>query len=296
LYETFYGLRQKPFALLPDPRFLFASRTHRVALNLLEYGLSEQTGFVVLTGEVGTGKTTLVRHLLNLVDEEVVAGLVPPTNPSFDELLKWMLLAFDLDFAGRDRIEQQKMLIDFLFDRYTGGERCVLIIDEAQHLGVQALEQLRLFSNVNSGMDHILQFILVGQPELRATLQRPELRQFVQRITVHYDLEPLNVEDTTNYIRHRLEVAGGGAGLFSEEACAAVHYFSNGTPRLINALADLALVHGYADERAHVDLDLVVDAALARSGGGLSAFAILPKELSREQIRARVLDAAARNA
>jgi general secretion pathway protein A len=293
VYESFYGLSRKPFAMLPDPRFLYASRTHKIALNLLEYGLAEQSGFVVLTGEVGTGKTTLMRHLLNLVEDEVVAGLVPPTYPSLDELLKWMLLAFDVDFQGKDRVEQQKAFVDFLIARYAEGKRCVLIVDEAQHLGPEALEQLRMFSNVNSGSDHLLQFILVGQPELREILQRPQLRQFVQRITVHYDLEPLTREETASYIRHRLEVAGGRAEIFDVEACAAVHYFSKGIPRLINALCDLALVHGYADEHRRVTLDLVIEAAIARSQGGLGAFRAMPADLTREQVRARILHAKA---
>jgi general secretion pathway protein A len=291
MYESFYGLDRKPFAMLPDPRFLYASRTHKIALNLLEYGLAEQSGFVVLTGEVGTGKTTLMRHLLNLVEDEVVAGLVPPTYPSLDELLKWMLLAFDVDYHGKDRVEQQKAFVDFLIGRYAEGKRCVLIVDEAQHLGPEALEQLRMFSNVNSGADHLLQFILVGQPELREILRRPQLRQFVQRITVHYDLEPLTREETASYIRHRLEVAGGRAEIFEAEACAAVHYFAKGIPRLINALCDLALVHGYADDRPQIDMDVVIDAAIARSAGGLGAFATLPGDLSPDQIRSRILGA-----
>jgi general secretion pathway protein A len=291
VYESFYGLSRKPFAMLPDPRFLYASRTHKIALNLLEYGLAEQTGFVVLTGEVGTGKTTLMRHLLNLVEDEVVAGLVPPTYPSLDELLKWMLLAFEVDFEGKDRVEQQKAFVDFLIARYAEGKRCVLIVDEAQHLGPEALEQLRMFSNVNSGSDHLLQFILVGQPELREILQKPQLRQFVQRIAVHYDLEPLSREETANYIRHRLEVAGGEAEIFDAEAYAAVHYFSKGIPRLINALCDLALVHGYADEHPRVTIDLVVEAAIARSQGGLGAFRTLPADLTREQVLGRILNA-----
>lgn len=292
MYEASYGLRQKPFALLPDPRFLYASKTHKVALNLLEYGLAEQTGFLVLTGEVGTGKTTLTRHLLNLVEDEVVAGLVPPSYPSLDELLKWILLAFELEYQGKDRVEQQKLFIDFLIARYAEGKRCVLIVDEAQHLGPEALEQLRMFSNVNSGPDHLLQFILVGQPELRAMLQKPQMRQFVQRIAVHYDLQPLTRDETARYIRHRLEVAGGSREIFADAACEAVHYFSKGVPRLINALCDLALVHGFADEQPQIGIDLVIEAAIARSVGGLGAFAQVPSDLSRDQLRSRILAAA----
>jgi type II secretory pathway predicted ATPase ExeA len=290
VYETFYGLRQKPFSLLPDPRFLYASRTHRIALNLLEYGVAEQTGFIVLTGEVGTGKTTLIHHLLELIEEEVIIGLLPPTYPSLEELVKWLLLAFDLEFRDLDRVAQHKLLVDFLIQRYAEGKRCILIVDEAQHLGAEALEHLRIFSNINSGADHLLQFILVGQPEFRALLKRPDLRQFVQRVSVDYDLEPLTRTDTMNYIRHRLEVAGGSPHLFDDAACAAAHFFSKGIPRLINALCDLALVHGYADERSQIDIDVVIDAAIARSQGGLSAFETLSDEASREQVKARIME------
>lgn len=291
MYETFYGLTQKPFSLLPDPRFLYASKTHSLALNLLEYGIADQPGFVVLTGEVGTGKTTLIRHLLDLIEDEVVVGLVPPTYPSLDELVKWILLAFDLDFRDMDRVEQHKILIDFLIKRYAEGKRCVLIVDEAQHLGAEALEQLRIFSNVNSGTDRLLQFILVGQPEFRTLLKRPDLRQFVQRISVDYHLQPLSRQDTGNYIRHRLQVAGGDPQLFDDAACAAVHHFSQGIPRLINALCDLALVHGYADEAPQIGIDLVIDAAFARAEGGIFRFETLSADTSREQVKAQILGA-----
>ena len=290
MYETFFGLRQKPFSLLPDPRFLYASRTHKIALTLLEYGLAEQAGFVVLTGEVGTGKTTLLRHLLHLVRDETVVGLVTNTHRSFGELMRWILLAFDLDFRGKDRVEQYQVLLDALVERYAEGRRCVLIIDEAQNLSEEALEQLRMLSNVNSEADHLLQLILVGQPELRETLKRPELRQFVQRIAVDYHLEPLGREETARYIAHRLEVAGAARPILTAEACAAVHYFSRGIPRLVNSLCDLALVHAYAEDVVEVDIDTVIGAAEARTRGGLAAFASLPDAPSRDQAKARILE------
>lgn len=290
MYETFFGLRRKPFSLLPDPRFLYASRTHKIALTLLEYGLAEQAGFVVLTGEVGTGKTTLLRHLLHLVEDEAVVGLVTNTHRSFGELMRWILLAFDLDFRGKDRVEQHQVLLDALVERYAEGRRCVLIIDEAQNLSEEALEQLRMLSNVNSEADHLLQLILVGQPELRETLKRPELRQFVQRIAVDYHLEPLGREETARYIAHRLEVAGAARPILTAEACAAVHYFSRGIPRLVNSLCDLALVHAYAEDVAEVDIDTVIGAAEARTRGGLAAFAALPDAPSRDQAKARILE------
>ena len=290
MYETFFGLKQKPFSLLPDPRFLYASRTHKIAINLLEYGLAEQAGLVVLTGEVGTGKTTLLRHLLHLARDETVVGLVTNTHRSLGDLMRWVLLAFDLNFRGKDQVEQYQVLLDALVERYAEGRRCVLIVDEAQNLSEEALEQLRMLSNVNSEADHLLQLILVGQPELRETLKRPELRQFVQRIAVDYHLEPLGREETARYIAHRLEVAGAARPIFTAEACAAVHYFSRGIPRLVNSLCDLALVHAYAEDVAEVDIDTIIGAAEARARGGLAAFAALPDAPSLDQAKARILE------
>ena len=288
VYETYFGFRQKPFSLLPDPRYLYASRTHKIAANLLEYGLAEQAGYVVLTGEVGTGKTTLLRYLLQRVENEVVVGLVTNTHHAFGELMKWIMLAYDLDFRGKDQVEQHQLFVDYLINRYAQGQRVVLIVDEAQNLGMEALEQLRMLSNVNSEADHLLQLILVGQPELRALLQRPEIRQFVQRIAIDYHLEPLSAEETGFYIQHRLEVAGASPHLFTEEAQAIVQYFAKGIPRLINSLCDYALVFAYADGRQEIDANTVIDAAAERMQGGLNIFAPMP-DLSREDIKRWIL-------
>jgi type II secretory pathway predicted ATPase ExeA len=289
LYERFFGLAGRPFSLLPDPRFLYASRTHTQALSLLEYGLTEQAGFVVLTGEVGTGKTTLLRHLLERVGDEVEVGLVTNTHRSFGELMKWVMRAFDLDFRDKDPVERHETFVDHLLLRYAEGKRVVLMIDEAQNLGAEALEQLRMLSNVNTGGDHLLQLMLIGQPELRALLQDASLRQFVQRVGIDYHLQPLDREDTARYLGHRLALVGGRASLFTAEACVGIHWFSHGIPRLINTLADLALVHAYADDRREVDLDLVIEAARARARGGLSGLRAPPEGVPPDETRRLIL-------
>ena len=289
MYEEFFGFKRKPFSLLPDPFFLYSSRTHRIAINLLQYGLQEQNGYVVLTGEVGTGKTTLLRELLYSSYSDLTIGLVTNTHHSFGEVMKWILSAFDIPFRDLDRVEQHQALLDFVIGRYTAGRRVILIIDEAQNLSGEALEQLRMLSNINSESNHLLQLILVGQPELRQLLKRDELRQFVQRIAVDYHIEPLTAEETAGYVAHRLEVAGGETNLFTEEARIAVHYFGRGIPRLVNAVCDYSLVFAYADEKPVVDLDTVIDAACERMQGGLGSLAELPQNVTREQFKRAIL-------
>jgi type II secretory pathway predicted ATPase ExeA len=294
VYEQYFGLSCKPFSMLPDPRFLFGSRTHRMALTMLQYGLVEQAGFVVLTGEVGTGKTTLLRKLLQAVDESVVIGLVTNTHRSFGELMKWILLAYSLEFKGLDEVERHQAFVDFLVEQYARGKRVALIIDEAQNLGEDALEQLRMLSNVNSEADNLLQMILVGQPELRALLRRPELRQVAQRIAIDYHLQPLGRAEVTGYIRHRVAIAGGDPELFDDEACAAVHFFARGIPRLVNSLCDVALVYAFAEELRRIGIDTIVDVVDERTQhGGLGAFETVPIDIPKSEIRARILNGAA---
>lgn len=284
MYETFFGLQEKPFSLLPDPRFLFPSRSHAMAMHMLEYGLAEQAGYVVLTGEVGTGKTTLLRHLLHSVDRTMVIGLVTNTHASFGELMKWILLAFDLDYREQDAVEQHRRFTDFLIAQYAQGLRVVLIVDEAQNLARDTLEQLRMLSNINSEADQLLQIILVGQPELRQMLEQPELRQFVQRISIDYHLDPLNGSETTQYIRHRMEVAGGNRDAFSDDACLAVTFFAKGLPRLINSLCDLALVYAFAEDQETITADIILDVISTRMAGGLAGFRQPPEGLGRDEL------------
>ena len=207
MYETFYSFREKPFSLLPDPAFLFLARQHSTALAVLEYGLVNQAGFTVVTGEIGCGKTTLIRHVLNTLGQDITVGLL--SNTQRGELLQWILMAFGLDYRGKEKVALYETFLEFIIDEYAKNRRTVLIIDEAQNLGVDALEELRMLSNVNADKDQVLQLILVGQPELRAILSRPALIQFAQRVAVDYFLGPLENEQIGSYIRHRLEIAGG---------------------------------------------------------------------------------------
>ncbi len=271
MYLSFYKFREKPFSLLPDPAFLYMSRNHRMAFSMLEYGLMNQAGFTVITGEIGSGKTTLVRQLLGQIenDDNIKVGLVSNAHRSYGELLQWVLLAFKLEYRGMEKVELYHTLVNFLNREYDLGHRTILIIDEAQNLDIEALEQLRMLSNINANKQLILQLMLVGQPELRNMLRRPELEQFAQRIAIDFHLSPLDLQGTSEYIKHRLAVAGGDPNIFEASACVTVHYYTRGVPRLINVLCDTALVCGFADEKATIDADLVHDVVRDKIIGGL---------------------------
>jgi type II secretory pathway predicted ATPase ExeA len=272
MYETFYNLRERPFSLLPDPSFLYMSRNHRMALAMLEYGFLNEAGFTVITGEIGSGKTTLVRQLLSQIraNENLRIGLVSNTHRSFGELLQWVLLAFELEYRGKEKVELYQTLARFLTQEYELGNRTILVIDEAQNLDIEALEQLRMLSNINADKNQFLQLVLVGQPNLRDTLRQPELEQFAQRIAVDFHLKPLNLQETCEYIRHRVVIAGGDANLFEAAACVTVYYYARGIPRLVNVLCDTALVCGYADNNPRITSDLIHDVVRDKNMGGIS--------------------------
>jgi type II secretory pathway predicted ATPase ExeA len=272
VYEPFYGFKVKPFALLPQEEFMFLSRQHRMALDLLIYGLRNQAMFCVVCGDIGTGKTTLIRYLLSRHGPRLSVGMVTGVNGTYGELMQWILSAFGLEYRGLDKIGMQHALVEFLKRQETQGKRVLLVIDEAQALEAEVLEELRLFSNINAGRMTLLQTVLVGQLTLRDTLRRSAMRQFAQRVAVDYLLSPLDKDQTEAYIRHRLGIANPGReDLFTAEACDAIFAASRGIPRIINLLCDTALVYGYADQKQSIDAGTVSEmlADKEREGGWL---------------------------
>jgi general secretion pathway protein A len=267
MYERHFGFTVKPFALTPDPAFLYASRQHAMALTMLEYGLESQAAFSLLTGDIGSGKTTLVRKLLRQLESQVAVGLISNTHGRFKSIHGWALSALGIAPKDDSDIAIYEALVDSFVHEYGKGRRTLLIFDEAQNLSIEALEELRLLSNVNSEKDLVLQILLVGQPELRAKLLRPELEQFAQRVSVDFHLRPLDRRETHAYICHRLEVAGGDAALFLPEAIEFMYARTNGVPRLLNQLGDFALVYAFADGRSTIDADLIAQVVRDRSAG-----------------------------
>lgn len=272
MYEGFYGFKVKPFSLLPQEEFMFLSRQHRMALDLLIYGLRNQAMFCVVCGDIGTGKTTLMRYLLSRHGPRMSVGMITGVNGTFTELMQWILAEFGLEYRGLDKISMQHALIQYLKNQEARGGRVMLVVDEAQTLEQEVLEELRLFSNVNAGRTMLLQTVLVGQLALRDTLRRAGMRQFAQRVAVDYLLSPLDSKQTEAYIRHRLGVAGPGKeDLFTADACEAIFTASGGIPRIVNLLCDTALVYGYADQKAAIDAITVTEMMQdkAREGGWL---------------------------
>ena len=271
MYEQFYGLQEKPFLLTPDADLFYLSRHHKAALNMLEYGLHGHASFIAITGEVGTGKTTLIRRFLQEVDESSTVGVITNTHRSFGDLLQWILLAFGLDYKNKDKVELYDVFVDFLINEYAANRRTMLIIDEAQNMDVETLEELRMLSNVNLRKDLVLQTVLVGQPELLDILKRPDMRQLAQRISVEYHLVPLTCQETVEYIRHRVSTVGGRPDLFDPTACVVIHHLTQGIPRLINVLCDTALVYGFAEDQEQIDFETICAVVQDKQRGGLAA-------------------------
>jgi len=269
MYETFYNLRTKPFALLPDSDFLYAGSVHRAAYGLLEYGVLSQAPFMVLTGDPGMGKTSLLQKLIAEHGQKHSIGLITNARYDIEHLLPWILLSLGLSTKQLDPVEAYHVFTQFLAQESKQHRRVILIVDEAQSLGVELLEELRLLSNLNDGKILKLQIILSGQPDLHVLLQRIDMTQFAQRIVVDYHLEPLTETETGHCIRHRLRVAGGSPSLFTNKSCALIHRLTKGNPRLINQVCEIALTYGFAEQARVITSKLVAQAALDRSKGGI---------------------------
>jgi len=248
MYESFYGFKEKPFDLHPDPDYLYMSRVHENTYVHLEYAILENKGFVVVTGEIGSGKTTLLNYLLNQISGNLQVGLVNNTNILPSEFLKMVCKEFELDPRTSDKAELIDIFSGFLIEQFAAGERVVLIIDEAQNLTNDTMEEIRMLSNIETEKHHLIQIILVGQPELRFKLQQSNLKQFAQRVTVHCHLKGLEKDEVKQYVEHRLEVGGSECfDIFDPETIEKISDYSRGIPRLINILCDSALVYGFAD-------------------------------------------------
>jgi general secretion pathway protein A len=269
MYEKFYHLREKPFSLAPDPAYLYMAKRHRHALTMLDYVLAEASGFALITGEVGSGKTTVVRHFLERIRDRANVAFITNTHPGMGSLLPWIVEALGLDAGQIPPAELYRRFVRHAKVEFDEGQRIVLVIDEAQNLGVQALEELRVLSNVNTGKEMILQTLLIGQPELREMLRMQNLRQFAQRIAIDHHIEALQRDETIGYVRHRLAVAGGSPELFTPQSLARIHECTGGIPRLVNILCDHALVYGFSDQQPTIGLEIVEQVIGDRSAGGL---------------------------
>jgi general secretion pathway protein A len=271
MYETFYGLREKPFNLNPDPEFFFMSREHGETYTQLEYAITENKGFVVITGEIGSGKTTLINYLLRRLRPDIEVAVLHHTLVRPKQFIKMLCQEFELSSDGMSKAEMLDLFYNFLLEQFAAGKRVVLIIDESQNLPEKTLEEIRLLSNLESEKSHLLQIILLGQPELKHKLEQKNLEQFVQRVTVYWHLKGLNQDEVGQYIRHRLTVAGSDENreIFLPEAVDALYTNSRGIPRLINILCDAALVHGYADELNAIGKDTIEEVVKIRNIGGI---------------------------
>ena len=257
MYEVFYGLKENPFSILPDPDFLYFDRRHNYAYAMMQYGIKSKAGFMVISGEIGCGKTTLVRHLLNNLEADLNVGLVNNTHRERKNLLQLVMLALGLPYEGMSEVALLDAFQRFVIEQYGLGRGVLLIIDEAQNLNPNALEYLRMLSNINADKNQLLQFLLVGQPQLKNLLARPELEQFSQRVEFDFHIKPFEPTDVQKYIEHRLAVAGRKTPLFTPEACAMIAGASQFIPRRINILCNTALVYGFAAEAEFIDHVLV---------------------------------------
>lgn len=265
MYSAYYSLEENPFKLAPEPRYLFLSEHHRNALNCLIYGIKEKKGFVLISGGIGTGKTTICRSLLRSLDDSIETALVFNTAISDLDLLEAIMTEYGIGQVDEQKTKKHYIdnLNEFLLARYEAGKNVVLIIDEAQNLSFSVLEQIRMLSNLETESEKLIQIILVGQPELNNKLMMPVLRQLNERITVRYDIKPLSPRDVRMYIDHRLRVAGGpGLITYTDGSFGLIYYYTEGIPRRINALCDRALLIGYSKGIYEINRKIIRTAAL----------------------------------
>jgi general secretion pathway protein A len=263
MYQKFFGLRESPFNVNPDPRFLFLTRQIQEALAGLTYGIQNKKGFILLTGEVGTGKTTLLNRLLDwLRGRRVKTAYIFNSKLDVNQLFDFIMAEFEIPCDSREKSQVLLRLNQWLLERYRAGETAVLIIDEAQNLSSEVLEEIRLLTNLETSTEKLLQIVLTGQPELEQKLKMPELRQLRQRITLRCHTAPLSLEETFGYIAERLRIGGAnGEPIFSKEAIEAVHRYSRGIPRVVNLLCEHSLVNSYVDSLRPVPAHLVDEVA-----------------------------------
>ena len=269
MYETFYGLKEKPFSLFPDHRFLYLNRRYQLALSLLEFGVLNHNGMILLTGDPGTGKTTLLQKILSAISPHVIVGKLTFTQDKEDSLLPWVLKAFGLQANGLLPADLFQVFTDFFNAKIQEQQGLLLVVDEAQNLDVEKLEELRLLFNLNDRQGACLQILLAGHMQLRERLQDPQLLAFVQRIGTDFSLELFSQDDTQAYIRHRVQIVGGSPSLFSDAACALIYRYTKGNPRLINQLCETSLLYGYSDQNGSISENLVAEAAKDRLQSGL---------------------------
>jgi putative secretion ATPase (PEP-CTERM system associated) len=258
MYERFYNLRERPFSLSPDPDYLYPSRVHREALSYLRYGIEGHAGFIVITGEIGSGKTTLLQTVLRGLDRQTAVSRLVNTMLDARELIEAVMLDFGLDPGqGRSKPHLLHDLARFLVDQRRARRLALLVIDEAQNLSLSALEEVRMLSNLETEKSKLIQIALIGQPNLRTILSRPDLEQLRQRVTVSYHLDPLDAEETAAYVNHRLRRAAAGPPLeFSRDVTDLIHLHSQGIPRKINVIADAVLLYGYGEEQRTIGVEL----------------------------------------
>ena len=271
IYTSHFGLTERPFSLVPDPDFMFWSEPHQRAYAMLEYGLLTRAPITLITGEVGAGKTTLLHHLLKTVGSEVCIGLIANAHGDRGELLRWVLLSLSQHAPPQaSYVDLFGQFQSFLISEYAAGRRVILIFDEAQNLSRESLEELRMFTNINSNKDELLQLILVGQPELRDMIRRRDLTQFAQRVAANFHLSAMDAPTVRGYINHRMKVAGNDKGVFSLSASDMIYDYTGGVPRLVNQLCDLSLVYAYSRNLKRVmrlTVQQVIDDGVFFGGG-----------------------------